>query len=249
MSETQPRIAVSYAVNSPSASARYSRILSVLANNTEKSLTALGAQVQIIDTVSRALSPREVIEHHDGLLVLGGADICPSLYGQQPESDAVYALNREADTYEVSLINAAQAAGTPVLGICRGMQLINVAAGGTLIQDLPGPNQHKDPDTTAENRFADHDVSLIPETLLAEAYSGRAVLPIRSSHHQAVDEVGAGLKVNARSDDQVIEGLERETPWALGVQWHPEETRAEQEQFDRLLTAFLQRCTPGRVEP
>ena len=244
MSQNSPRIAVSYAMNSPAVSARYSETLKQLADSTVQSLSALGAHVRVIDAVTGALSPQEILDQHDGLLVLGGADIDPSLYGQEPEQDALDGVNRDADVYEISLITAAQRARMPVLGICRGMQLINVAAGGTLIQDLPGPNQHRAEAASGQDRFTDHSVALVPETRLADTFAGRTALPIRSSHHQAVDEVGAGLVVNAYSDDQVIEGLERAEPWVLAVQWHPEEAQAEQEQFNRLLLTFIESCPP-----
>lgn len=242
MSQNFVRIAVSYAINSPYASEKYNESLRTLARNTQRSLTALGAEVQIIDAVSRSVSPQDVIAEHDGLLVLGGADLDPSLYGQEPVDESLYGVNSDADAYEIALITEAQRLSHPVLGICRGLQLLNVAAGGTLIQDLPGPNQHRRPESPSSDTFADHDVALVPETLLAAAYANRKRLPIRSSHHQAVDAVGAGLMVNAYSDDQVIEGLERAKPWTLGVQWHPEETAADRDQFNRLLRTFLQAC-------
>lgn len=244
MSQNSLRIAVSYAIDSPCTSAKYNESLTTLASSTEHSLTALGVEVQIIDTVGRSVSPQEVIADHDGLLVLGGADIDPGLYGQQPRQESLDGINHAADTFELALITEAQRASMPVLGICRGLQLLNVAAGGTLIQDLPGPNQHRLAEPSSSDTFTDHEVALVPESMLAEAYPGRQSLEIRSSHHQAVDDVGAGLAVNAYSDDQVIEGLERSEPWALGVQWHPEEAAADQEQFESLLRSFLQACQP-----
>lgn len=244
MLQNPVRIAVSYAINSPHTSEKYNGSLSTLADNTRRSLAALGAEVQIIDAVGRSASPEAVIADHDGLLVLGGADLDPNLYGQPPADEGLYGINRAADAYEIDLITQAQRASKPVLGICRGLQLLNVAAGGTLIQDLPGQHQHRRAESPSSDTFTDHDVELVPETLLAAAFTGQQRLRIRSSHHQAVDKVGAGLMVSASSDDHVIEGLEQARPWTLGVQWHPEESAADQDQFDSLLGTFLQACLP-----
>ncbi|MFF6834527.1 gamma-glutamyl-gamma-aminobutyrate hydrolase family protein [Streptomyces sp. NPDC012438] len=154
-----------------------------------------------------------VVARLDGLVVAGGADVEPVRYGAEPDPRTGPPA-RERDSWELALIDAALASGTPLLGICRGMQLLNVALGGTLVQHLDGHveavgviGRHK-VEPVAGTRYA----SLVPETAEVPTY-----------HHQAVDRLGAGLAVSARAEDGTVEAVEAAGPvWALGVQWHPE---------------------------
>lgn len=167
--------------------------------------------------------PEEALEAIDGLMLAGGADIDPATYGQEPAPETVGSVP-ERDAAEIALVRAAIAADMPVLGICRGMQLINVALGGTLHQHLPhlfGHDEHLRSFGSFDG--SDHDVDLIEGSLAARA-AGELRHVTKSHHHQGVDEVGQDLIVSGVA---VVDGLTEaiEMPgrrFVLGVQWHPE---------------------------
>ena len=162
--------------------------------------------------------------HLDGLVLQGGADIAPETYGETPLHPE-WAGDRVRDLYEIDLFNAFVEAGKPVLGICRGCQMINVALGGTLYQDiatqLPTDITHRDADKY-EHQF--HEVSVVPGTRLAQLYPGTVATGINSIHHQAVKALGRDLTVEAHSSiDGVIEAIRWRGPsYVFGMQWHPE---------------------------
>ena len=162
--------------------------------------------------------------HLDGLVLQGGADIAPETYGETPLHPE-WAGDRVRDLYEIDLFNAFVEAGKPVLGICRGCQMINVALGGTLYQDiatqLPTDITHRDADKY-EHQF--HEVSVVPGTRLAQLYPGTVATGINSIHHQAVKALGRDLSVEAHSSiDGVIEAIRWRGPsYVFGMQWHPE---------------------------
>jgi putative glutamine amidotransferase len=169
--------------------------------------------------------PSEALEAIDGLLLAGGADIDPASYGAESHAET-FGTVPERDAFEIAMVKGALARGIPVLGICRGMQLINVAHGGTLFQHLPeymGHHEHCRVPGTFDN--ADHDVRLLEGSLAAQA-AGETDHATKSHHHQGVDRVGEGLLVSGYSVlDDLPEAIELESPgdlWLLGVQWHPE---------------------------
>ncbi len=180
----------------------------------------------------RAVGVEPVLEGVDslsgvsGLMLTGGTDVDPALYGQTlgPKSEVP---DRERDDLEQRLLREALKADVPVLAICRGMQLFNVThPGGTLVQDMDG---HKLP------RHLTHHAEIYEGTRLAQIF-GPGVHVVNSRHHQAVDHVGEGLIVSAKSPDGVIEGLERpDLRFAVAVQWHPEDQMPQQR---RLFEAF-----------
>ncbi|MET9625002.1 gamma-glutamyl-gamma-aminobutyrate hydrolase family protein [Streptomyces sp. NPDC006464] len=155
----------------------------------------------------------EVVARLDGLVVAGGADVEPVRYGAAPDPRTGPPA-RARDAWELALIEAALASGTPLLGICRGMQLLNVALGGTLIQHLDGHVE-------AVGVIGRHAVKPVPGTLYASLAPDLAEVP--TYHHQAVDRLGRGLVPSAYAEDGTVEAVELAGPgWALGVQWHPE---------------------------
>jgi putative glutamine amidotransferase len=161
----------------------------------------------------------ETLDALDGVVFSGGADLDPKLYDQEPH-DETFGVHPERDRAELALLQAALARDMPVLAVCRGSQVLNIARGGDLVQHLPdvvGDERHKHTPGT----FADHDVTLEEGTRLAALLGGRA--PVKSHHHQGFGTLGEGLRVAAHADDGTIEAVEDpQHRFALGVLWHPE---------------------------
>jgi putative glutamine amidotransferase len=168
-------------------------------------------------------SPSEAIslEGISGLLLMGGTDVDPSLYGAEP-GPATEAPDRTRDAAELAILAAALDRDLPVLAICRGLQLLNVARGGTLIQNLEPVEVHRQ--LTEDRSLPAHDVRIEPGALLARAAGQARSWAVNSRHHQAIDRLGKGLRVTARNPaDGVVEAVELpEWSFVLAVQWHPE---------------------------
>ena len=172
----------------------------------------------------RKVSVRHYVDALDGLLMQGGADVSPSSYGQQPLHPD-WAGDIKRDHYEMELLEGFLAQGKPVLGICRGAQLINVAYGGSLYQDIATQRAdargHVDADLYDQHS---HAITFEPDSRLAQLYAGQSGGIVTSIHHQAVDRLGADLQVEARSvEDGIVEAIRaRGAGFVAGVQWHPE---------------------------
>lgn len=218
--------------------------LRILAEAAEAALVGTEAEVVFIDAGRTTENPVGLVDAFDGVLVLGGGDLDPAFYGQEPEEGRLYGVDPRADAFELGLTNAAIDAGKPFLGICRGMQVLNVARGGTLIQHLGDNTMHSVSDVNAV--MVDHPVSLRPGTLVGELY-GTPTLSIRSGHHQAIAELGEGLLVSADAADGIIEAVETADGWVLGVQWHPEDPKVDAQQLLTLMSEFAAQC--ARVAP
>ncbi|MEU8675776.1 gamma-glutamyl-gamma-aminobutyrate hydrolase family protein [Streptomyces sp. NPDC048560] len=168
----------------------------------------------------------------DGLLVAGGADVDPGLYGAERDVRTGPAAT-ERDAWETALLRAALESGIPVLGICRGMQLLNVVLGGTLVQHVDG---HAGPPGTA-GVLGEHTVRPVPGTRYASIAPEECAVP--TYHHQAVDRPAPGLVVSAHAADGTVEAVEVPgDPWVLGVQWHPEMGTDQ-----RVMRALVAACT------
>lgn len=173
----------------------------------------------------------------DGLLLPGGADVQPKLYGQTP-SDKCGKLEPPRDEGEWAMLEAFLTTNKPILCICRGEQLMNVFCGGTLHQDIGHIQRCKHSDFRSRV-WGCHEVSVTPGTKLHEIL-GADTCFVNSMHHQAVDSVGEGLTVSALSAEGIVEGLEKQDhPFFLGVQWHPEHMSAVNPQQRKLFEAFV----------
>jgi putative glutamine amidotransferase len=205
-----------------------------------------GARVVLLPAVSGApaCAPEELLAGADGLLLIGGGDLDPATYGQDPHPRS-YGFNAARDAMELELARYALAHDVPVLAICRGCQVVNVAAGGTLHQHVveePGFDDeiHGRPH---EMMLGEHAVEVEPGSHLERALGGLRAERCTSAHHQAVDVVGEGLRVTGRSTDGCVEAIEpvEPHPFALAVQWHPEMSAAtdpeQQSLFDALVAA------------
>lgn len=183
----------------------------------------------------------------DGVLLPGGGDIDPARYAATAHP-ATCEVDPARDQLEIDLTRAlVQANDKPVLGICRGAQLMNVALGGTLYQDLPteypGALTHQTSLKDFARNFLAHPVQVTPDSRLADVLGATSV-QVNSRHHQAIREVAPGLRVVAHAPDGVIEGLELpQHRFALAVQWHPENL-LDQPAMQRLFARFVQACTP-----
>ena len=204
-------------------------------------------------------SPEEILEPYDGLLLVGGGDVDPSRYGAVPETEHNYGVEPDRDAFETDLLIAAERMKIPALCICRGMQVMNVAYGGTLHQHLPDHHDLVEHGVPVEGTETRHIVTPEPTSYLA-AITKSGDLSCSSHHHQGVERVGDRLRVAGRSPDGLVEAIELDVgtttdptaePWIVGVQWHPEETAADdpaqQSLFDALV--LLARLRGIRAEP
>lgn len=189
-----------------------------------------GAIPFMLPTPSDDVRPRDLVAPLHGLVLQGGADVSPRSYGEEPLRPE-WSGDRARDEYEAALIDACLSAGVPLLGVCRGLQMLNVALGGTLYQDIA--TQRPDALTHRDYELYDaleHDIAIAPGTLLADCYGGRPSARVNTVHHQGIHRLGRNLAVEARSvPDGIIEavryapqGQGEAAPFAYAVQWHPE---------------------------
>ena len=180
----------------------------------------------------------ELLDRVDGLLLTGGEDVDPRHYGA-PRHQSTEESHSLRDAWELALVDAARRRGMPVLAICRGMQLVNVALGGTLIQDIPSerPGDVDHAQATARTVRV-HGAVIDPRSRFAAAI-GASSIRVNSSHHQAIDRIAPGLQAVGRSEDGLVEAVEATGDgwWMLAAQWHPEELLGTPEPWDRNLFA------------
>jgi putative glutamine amidotransferase len=207
-----------------------------------KALDAAGAVPVILAPVALEAVPA-LVARLDGICLAGGPDLDPVVYGAIERAPELGATNAAHDAFELAVARAADAAGLPMLGICRGAQALNVARGGTLHQHVAGHRQ-----TEIAGRPTQR-VTVAPDSLLAAVTGAGDDLEINSFHHQAVDALGAGLRVVARADDGTVEAIEDPSrSFLLGVQWHAE-TLTQRPEHAALFAALTEAASaaPARL--
>jgi len=210
-----------------------------------RALVAAGANQDEVQLLVAGAGGRLSTGDFDGVLFAGGEDVDPARYGEVKRYDSVD-VNDNRDQFEMKLLEHALHHRLPILGICRGAQVINVGFGGTLYQDLAqdaGPEfEHRQTDAGKARTETTHTVTVTePGSLLASAIAGSC--RVNSIHHQAIKRLGRGLKVTAHSEDGLVEAVESagEYPFLLAVQWHPEEISDHPEQL-RIFKEFIAKC-------
>ncbi|MGV9864062.1 gamma-glutamyl-gamma-aminobutyrate hydrolase family protein [Rhodococcus koreensis] len=207
-------------------------------------LEAVGCVVRFVDTARRPLPPLpELLEGVDGVMLLGGGDIDPAMYGLPSDLPHLYGVDREVDEFAIAVVRDAVQLQLPVLAICRGYQVVNVAFGGSLIPDLAGWQLHRGP--AADSIFVPEPVTIDENSILGQIL-GTNEITVQSGHHQAVDRVGDGLRAVAWAEDGIIEAIEAgpgSASWLVGMQWHPEHSDADSHHLDRLFGAFVGQLT------
>ena len=200
----------------------------------------------ILPTIDDDRLRAELVRRLDGLVLIGGRDVPPSAYGEEPH-ETVEAMPDERWAFEPKLIEAWLETGKPILGVCLGLQMTNVVRGGSLIQDIPtqvGTSiVHRNPPEAKES--AVHRVAIAADSRLHEIFKTDSIM-VASSHHQAVKRLGRGLRETAHADDGVIEALELpEHRWAVFVQWHPEQM--ERAHRETLFGSLVGSCEPRQA--
>ncbi|HEX2856711.1 MAG TPA: gamma-glutamyl-gamma-aminobutyrate hydrolase family protein [Propionibacteriaceae bacterium] len=186
------------------------------------------------------------LEHADGLVLTGGPDVSPLTYGEQPHARLGNTLP-DRDRFELALIAEARRRDLPVLAICRGIQILNVAYGGTLYQDLPSQLPDAIQHTQASVRQqVSHHVAVAEGSRLAGLVGGPGTIGVTSFHHQAIRDLGEGLTVVATAPDGVIEAVEADDQaWVVGLQWHPEMSHPADAASMDVFRGFVARCQPA----
>jgi putative glutamine amidotransferase len=226
---TRPLIAVSAPLEPLSTAFGELDCTKLVATYTD-AIYAAGGQPVILPVVEQP--PKDMLARMDGLLLTGGGDVDPALYGETPDP-SVYGVRRDRDAFETALYREAVARALPILGICRGMQLVNVLRGGTLIQEVGGHWQ-LEPATEPS-----HDVDVSAGTSLADAMGSCA--PVNSFHHQALGDIGTALRVTAVCGD-VVEAVEATDVDLVGVAWHPELLAPTDPRQKAIFESFLKKA-------
>jgi putative glutamine amidotransferase len=196
-----------------------------------RAVVRAGGQAVMVPPITESLARiTDLVARIDAVILHGGGDIDPALYGEEPADDSLYGIVPEHDALEIAVLEAGLARDIPVLAICRGAQLLNVALGGSLVQNI-GNEDHW---------FRHHPVTLDYGSHVAEAMGTLRPTACHSVHHQALKSLGRGVAVTGRADDGVVEAVELAGHrWVVGVQWHPEDTAADdpvqQSLFDTLV--------------
>ncbi len=214
----RPRILLSTASNARDTGLR--RTDTIGGQNYAEAIVKAGGLPYFVANLDPNLAEDYIAEAR-GLLLTGGADFDPEYFGQDPDME-LGRVDYERDAFELALYKAAKAKGIPILGICRGLQAINIAEGGTLHQHVPTAGATAQHEQRNIDGTPSHKVTLEPDCFLAKAY-GSFQIKTNSYHHQAVDAIGKDLRIVGRCSDGTVEAIEgTKKPFIVGVQWHPE---------------------------
>jgi putative glutamine amidotransferase len=234
------RIGVVAPLNFPDMTEEIAALVRELISVTLRTLWELDAEFELLDP-SVNMHGADVPENCNGLLLLGGGDIDPSCYTTPTkEMPGSYGIDIHADKQSLALIEEAEERDLPILGICRGHQLLNVYRGGTIIADIDDP-QHIHHGGPGAPFFVTEEITLLPDSRIRSIY-GESELSAWAAHHQAVEALGKGLVVSARAADGGVEAIEDPKRWLLGVQWHPEREVASADDRRKLFGALIDAC-------
>jgi putative glutamine amidotransferase len=232
-----PRVAVVVSLTFPGMTEQTLELMERFTRVAFEALHAAGARAELVDSAAEELLPEGELAAYDGVLFLGGGDVDGSLYGHAGPVPNSYGVDLRADEYCLGLIRGVLERDQPLLAICRGSQLLNLACGGTLIPDLDPWHLHRG--APGEPMFLDEEVDLLPGSKVA-AILGRDTVTVRSGHHQAVGTVAPELAVAALARDGVVEGTEHPgRTWVVGVQWHPEDSDGDAGHRSLLFEEFV----------
>lgn len=235
-----PRVAVVVSLTFPGITEATHALMERFTRTALDELAACGAHAELIDSAAERFTPESRLAEFDGVLFLGGGDVDARIYGHLDPVPNSYGVDRRADDYCLSLLSGVLDRDQPLLAICRGSQLLNVACGGTLIPDLePYKLHHGGP---GEPIFLDETITLLAGTRVRQIM-GRQEIKVRSGHHQAVGRVAGELRVAAKARDGVVEATEHPGKrWVVGVQWHPEDSDGNSADRSRIFSAFVTAC-------
>lgn len=215
---------------------------SIGASNVD-AITRAGGIPIVLPNILEEDNIREIANRIDGLFVTGGADVDPTLYGEEPHKD-LGGVTPTRDFFELTITKMILEMGKPYLGVCRGSQVLNVAAGGTLYQDIYAQAESEllQHGQKAPREHGSHFVNVLEGSLLHQL-TGETKFKINSYHHQACKKVAEGFQVSGRASDEIVEAIEgKEHPFVLGVQWHPEHMLDEDNVSLKIFQGFVEAC-------
>lgn len=236
--DARPTVGVVVALWSPGLSHHEAQTMHELTSITVQTLREIGGRPLVIDSSDTSQQADGAGWHDtvDAVVYLGGADVHPGFYSDVDLAKQIDGIDQNADQFCLHSIRRAVTENVPVLAICRGTQLLNVALGGSIIEHIDG---HRTELADGNTGFVDETLELDPDAKIT-AVLGRTTVSVRGSHHQSIDEVAAGLRVTARAPDGTIEGVEHaDASWVVGLQWHPEEANANAEDRRKIFGALL----------
>ncbi len=207
-------------------------------------IEAAGAIPIVLPNLKNIEDLDQILKRLDGLFFTGGEDISPLLYDEEAIKFTTE-ISYERDRMEMSLFKAAYKKGLPILGICRGLQMINISLGGTLYQDIPSQVEDSHGHfSTYDIKGGYHRIDIFEDTFLFDIFKEKK-LAVNSQHHQSIKDLGVDLKINSRSSDGIIEGIESKlnNHFLLGVQFHPEAMVLRDERFLKVFSYFVNRCS------
>ncbi|MCK8613966.1 gamma-glutamyl-gamma-aminobutyrate hydrolase family protein [Gordonia sp. C13] len=213
-----------------------------------RGIVEAGATPMAIDTGSHLIDTETLIANVDGLIISGGGDISPHLYGGLVDDPTLWGVNDVRDANEINMLASAQRVGRPVLAICRGLHLVNATMGGTIWQDLD-----RDHPTNVSHRLGEHallqaahPVALDPDSAVAR-WTSTTAITVNSQHHQGIRTLAPRLRATARSQDGIVEGFENQDGSLVGIQWHPEIFWPNDTHSLNVLSGFASDCAAAII--